>query len=94
MKSEVWVYPGQSGNWHFVSVAKKISEMLKKKFGERARGWGSLPVTATIGKTSWQTSIFPDKREGVYLLPLKASVRKKEGIFSGDKVPLSITIRL
>jgi hypothetical protein len=46
----------------------------------------------TIGKTKWKTSVFPDKRSGTYLLPLKAEVRKKEGIFSEDTVSLTIEL--
>ena len=92
IKSEVWLYPGMAG-WHFLSVPKKDSEDIKKRFGKKQRGWGSLPVVVTLGKTSWKTSIFPDKKSGFYLLPLKADVRKKEGIFSGDKVSFSIEIK-
>lgn len=79
--------------WYFLSVPKKDSEDIKKRFGKKQRGWGSLPVVVTLGKTSWKTSIFPDKKSGSYLLPLKADVRKKEGIFSGDKVSFSIEIK-
>jgi hypothetical protein len=92
MRSEVWLYPGMAG-WHFISVSKKHSEDIKKRFGAKQRGWGSLPVTVTIGKTSWKTSIFPDKRSGTYLLPLKADVRKREGILKGDTISFSIEIK-
>lgn len=91
-RSEVWLYPGLAG-WHFISVPKKASEEIRAKFGARAKAWGSLPVTATIGKTMWRTSIFSDKKSGVYLLPLKGAVRKKEGVRKGDKVALILTIR-
>ena len=93
MKSEVWLYPGMAG-WHFLSVPKKQSEKIKKVFGAMKRGWGSLPVDVTIGKTSWKTSIFPDKKSGAYLLPLKADVRKKEGISSGNKISFLLKIRV
>lgn len=93
VKSSVWLYPGMAG-WHFVSVPKKESEKIKKEFGQHAKGWGSLPVLVTIGKTSWKTSIFPDKKSGTYLLPLKAQVRKKERIFSEDRITFSIAIKI
>jgi Domain of unknown function (DUF1905) len=92
IKSEVWLYPSMAG-WHFMSVLKKDGEDIKKCFGKKQRGWGSLPVMVILGKTSWKTSIFPDKHSGSYLLPLKALVRKKEGIWSGDKVSFSIKIK-
>ncbi|MBI4080555.1 MAG: DUF1905 domain-containing protein [Candidatus Levybacteria bacterium] len=93
IRNNVWLYPGMAG-WHFVSIPQDISEDIKNNFGNRKRGWGSLPVIVTIGKTSWRTSIFPDKKVGGYLLPLKAEVRKKEGIVAEDTVSLLLEIRI
>ena len=101
MSAKVWVYPGmahstsggQAGSWHFINLPKKQSADIKKTFGRVARGWGSLPVSVTVGKTSWRTSIFPDKKAGAYLLPLKVQVRKKEEIYEGDVITLTIEIR-
>lgn len=90
--SKVWKYPG-FGGWHFVHVDKKQSKEIQEVFGELKRGWGSLPVVVTIGKTSWKTSIFPDKKAGVYILGIKAEVRKKENISIGDKVKFTIEIQ-
>jgi hypothetical protein len=50
-------------------------------------------VQVTLGKTSWKTSIFPDKKSGTYLLPLKVDVRRKEEITHGDSVNFSIQIK-
>ncbi len=80
--------------WHFISVPLDISNDIKQHFGDRKRGWGSLPVIATIGKTSWNTSIFPDKKAAGYLLPLKADVRKKEGIVADSTISLLLEIRI
>jgi hypothetical protein len=92
MKSEVWLYPSETAAWHFISIPKKEAGEIKKKFGAKKRGWGSLPVVMTIGKTSWKTSIFPDKRSDTYLLPLKAEVRKKEEILHGDNVSFVLEV--
>jgi len=91
--STVWLYPGMAG-WHFVSIDKKQSEEIKKKFGSMKRGWGSLPVVVTLGKTVWKTSIFPDTKAGSYLLPLKAEVRKKESVYADESVSFSIEVRV
>jgi hypothetical protein len=91
-KAKVWLYPGMAG-WRFVTLPKKQSAQIKTRFAGSTRGWGSLPVTVTIGKTSWDTSIFPDKKADAYLLPLKAAVRKKEKIDEGDTIALKIDIR-
>ncbi len=93
IRAEVWLYPGESANWHFVNVSKEVSAEIRERFGEQSRGWGSLPVTVTLGRTTWETSIFPDKRSACYLLPLKVAVRTKEMVQAGDKISLSIQIR-
>ncbi|MCF7843534.1 DUF1905 domain-containing protein [Candidatus Gracilibacteria bacterium] len=90
IKSKVWLYSGQTA-WHFVGIPKKESEEIKKKCKIKI-GFGSVPVMVTLGKTKWKTSIFPDKRSGTYLLPIKAEVRKKENIMSEDTVSLTIQI--
>lgn len=89
--SEIWLYPGESSNWHFITLPKKDSDQIKLSTGPVRRGWGALKVTATIGKTTWKTSIFPDKTRG-YLLPLKAEVRKKEKLSVGQKVEVKIEL--
>lgn len=91
LRSKIWLYPGEAA-WHFITVSKIASTQIQKEFGEKARGWGSLPVVVTLGKTRWNTSIFPDRKSGTYLLPLKAQVRAKEGVAHGDTVTFSIRI--
>jgi hypothetical protein len=93
IKNKVWLYSGQ-GAWHFVSVPPKVSKQIKSMFGYLKAGWGSLPVNLTIGKTTWQTSIFPDSKSATYLIPLKAAVRKKENIALGDTVEILIEFRV
>lgn len=60
--------------------------------GATGRGWGSVPVTATIGGTTWRTSIFPDKKAGSFVLPLKAEVRTAEGIDEGATVEVRLDV--
>lgn len=92
MQATVWQYPGASG-WHFLTLPQEETEIIKEAFVALKQGWGSLPVTVTIGQTVWKTSIFPDSKSGSYLLPLKAEVRKKEKIGVGDTITFSIEIR-
>lgn len=93
VKSEVVLYPGMSG-WHFAYVDKKKSKEIREKYATLKKGWGSIPVTVTLGKTTWNTSIFPDKKSETYLLPLKAEVRKKEHIVAKKKIMFSIVIEV
>ncbi len=78
--------------WHFVYVDKKKSKEIREKYATFKKGWGSIPVTVTLGKTTWKTSIFPDKKSETYLLPLKAEVRKKEGVSAKEMIVFSIAI--
>lgn len=91
LRSKVWIYPGHAA-WHFVSIPQKESADIKKKFGVHARGFGSLPVSVTVGASTWRTSIFPDSKSGTYLLPLKKAIRAKEHIQSDATLSYTITI--
>mgnify|MGYP001618456032 FL=1 len=90
-KARVWLYPGDAA-WHFVTLPQKTSLDIDDFFGHMKKGFGSLPVKVTVDQTLWQTSIFPSKQEGSYILPLKAPVRKAEGIKVGDTVSFSVEL--
>ncbi len=94
MKAKVWLYSGGKAAWHFVTLPQKESDLIKELFAPVKRGWGSVPVRVTIGETSWNTSIFPDKKAGAYLLPLKANVRKSEGVSEGDTIRFTVEMRV
>ena len=51
-----------------------------------------IPITATLGKTTWDTCLAP-KGDGTQFIPLKIKVRKDENIKVGDKIKLSFTLR-
>lgn len=76
--------------WHFVLVPDRQSAEIESVARYVTYGWGVIPVTARIGGTEWQTSLFP--REHAYLVPVKAWVRKAETLELGDDVALSLTI--
>ncbi len=93
VKEKVWIYPGEAA-WHFINLPKATSEKISKQYDKMHRGWRSLPVIATIGKTEWKSSVFFDKRTQTYLFPLKAEVRRKEKIVDGDTVRIKFKIAL
>ncbi|KUM27069.1 hypothetical protein AU467_17825 [Mesorhizobium loti] len=93
IQAEIWVYPGKGG-WHFVTLPAEFATRIKAAMAGLARPWGSLGVTAAIGKTRWSTSLFPDKASGSLLLPIKASVRQREGLNAGDTPALTIEVEL
>ena len=90
--AELWLYPTAKAAWCFVTLPRDIGEQLKF-FHPHTGGFGSIKVAAKIGATEWHTSIFPDRRSGSYLLPVKAAVRDKEGIKVGDSVSVTIVSR-
>ncbi len=92
IKGKIWLYPSEVASWHFITIPKKESAQITERYKEFKKGWGSLPVMATIQKTTWNTSIFPDSKSGTYLLPLKAIVRRNEGLQEGDAVSLRLTV--
>lgn len=77
--------------WFFVAVPQEPSRDLKAISGLVTYGWGVIPVQARIGRTEWQTSLFP--KDGLYLVPIKASVRKAEQLEEGDEVTVRLEIR-
>ena len=62
---------------------------IMRRLEGNSRGFGSLKVVATIGGTTFKTSVFPSKETG-WLLPVKASVRKAEGLTEGEAVELAL----
>lgn len=95
VRSEVVLSPGAQGAWHLAYVDKKQSEIIRKHYAGPRRGFGAVRVRVRTGKTVWETSIFPDSRSGgVYILPLKAAVRRTESIQAGDTITLTLDILL
>ncbi len=88
LKSKLWKYDGPA-SWYFITLTKEISEEIKFLNTVKV-GWGSVKVAAQIGKTKWNTSVFPSK-SGEYVLPVKAEVRKKEKLSPEDMVELTIS---
>ena len=93
IKARVWLYPGKTA-WHFISVPKQISKEIESGFSDRKRGWGSLPIIVKVGNSTWATSIFPDKKTGMYLLPLKSEIRQKENISADQTLNILFEIKI
>ena len=93
----LWRWSGASGgSWHFVTVDGEAGEALSgtalmRRMERTIRGFGSLKVTARIGDTTFRTSLFPSKEMG-WLLPVKASVRRAEGLGEGDEVVVTLEV--
>jgi hypothetical protein len=80
-------FPGLGG-WHFIQVPQKYYPQFKNS--PKKGTYGFIPITATLGTTTWKTSLLPGK--GMYFIALKAGVRKKEKVGHGDKVTISFIL--
>ena len=88
---DIWYWRGPSP-FHFLTVPEAQTTELKSILHLITYGWGMIPVMATIGRTRFKTSMF--HKDGLYVLPVKDSVRKAEGIEEGSHVTARIEVNV
>ena len=87
---ELWFWKGPAP-WHFVSVPDEECGELVAASPFVTYGWGMIPVTAqTAAGTRWATALWP--KDGGYIVPVKASVRRADGLEVGDTVTISLAL--
>jgi hypothetical protein len=91
-----WTTPAAPAAWFFITIDGEAGEALSatalmRRMEKTLRGFGSLKVTARIGDSEFKTSLFPSKELG-WMLPVKASVRKAEGVSEGDVVEVVLEV--
>lgn len=86
---EIWYWRGPAP-FHFVTVPPEHCEQIRLASSFLTYGWGMIPVMARIGGTDWYTAMW--SKDGGYILPLKAAIRKKEGIAEGDTVDVELAL--
>ena len=86
----IWFWKGPAP-WYFVTVPGRQCHDLKAISGAVTYGWGMIPAQVRIGSTRWETSLFP--KDGRYVVPIKASVRKAERLEEGDMVTIELEVR-
>jgi hypothetical protein len=96
VRGAVWLWQGSDGapakgSWYFLTIDGETAQAIRAH-ATNAAAWGSVYVEATIGGTTWRTSLFPSKQVGGWLLPLKASVRKAEKIVEGNEVEVVLAL--
>ncbi len=89
--TKLWLYSGK-GAWHFLTLPADAADAIRF-FNSAVRGFMPIPVTATIGDTSWKTSVFPDSKSGSYVLAVKSAVRKAQGLRDGDEVGVHLVLK-
>ncbi|GGE95382.1 DUF1905 domain-containing protein [Mycetocola zhadangensis] len=88
--SPLWEWDARAA-WYFVSVPEEESADIRE-IPRMPSGFGAVKVRATVGSSTWDTSVFPDSSEGVYILPMKKAVRLAEGIEDGDPVTVHLEL--
>lgn len=93
-EAQLWLWDArQSDSWTFLSLPADVSEEIRDYAATLPRaGFGSVRVAVRVGGTNWTTSIFPDAKAGVYVLPVKKSVRHAESVEAGDTVTVSLEL--
>ncbi len=86
---KIWFWKGPAP-WYFVTVPQQQRDDLKTIAGIVTYGWGMIPVKARLGKTEWQTSLWP--KDDSYIVPIKASVRKAEKVEEGATVIIQLQV--
>lgn len=80
--------------WFFTDLPSDLSEAIREmQDPSLRRGFGAVRVRVTVGGSAWTTSIFPSAA-GSYTLPLKKSVRDREGLGEGDSVQVHMELSL
>ena len=90
--AELWLWDARrTETWTFVSLPASESEEIRDLAGGLRRGFGSVRVRATIGNSTWTTSIFPASQAG-YVLPIKRPIRVAESLDVGDMTTVIVEL--
>jgi len=85
----IWFWRGPAP-WYFVTVPPAQSSEIYAISSVVTYGWGVIPVRVRLGGSVWTTSLFP--KDGAYLVPIKAAIRRAEGVEEGDEVTLRLEV--
>lgn len=90
-------WAGEKAVYHLVTFSGAEAEALaghalmqRLEYG-RARGFGSIKVTARIGATEWKTSVFPQAKQSEWILLVSKKVMRAEDLAPGDAVTVTVT---
>ena len=91
-------WQGDRGTYHLVTFTGAQAEALsahaalhRLEFG-RARGFGSIKLTARIGETEWRTSVFPQRKSTEWVLLVSKKVMRAEDISVGQTIDVRLAL--
>lgn len=82
----------RTDSWVFCSLPPDVADEVLEVGEPVQRGFGSLRVEVTVGRTTWRTSVFPSSGQRTYVLPVKRAVRRAEGLDVGDEVRVHLRL--
>lgn len=88
--ASIWPWKEHEGSWWFVTVPEDVSDDIEDLHGGSAGGFGSIKVEATVGSTTWRTSLFPSSEQRAYVLPVKKAVRVAESLVEDEPFELRL----
>jgi hypothetical protein len=88
-RGALWYWRGPAP-WYFVTVPPAECRDIKAIASSVTYGWGMIPAEVQIGAAVWLTSLWP--KDGGYVVPVKAWVRRQEGLFEGDQVTVRLNV--
>ena len=91
--AELWIWSANA-SWHFITVPPDPSDEIDACSEGLRGGFGSVRVRATIGSSTWETSVFPHTASGGYILPVKKPVRRAEDLEEGDVTTVTLQLLL
>jgi len=69
--ASLWRHDGSDG-WHFLRLPEDLCEEIREMASGNPRPFGTIAAVATIGATTWSTSLFADRKLNSHVLPKKA----------------------
>lgn len=91
-----WTVSGEVVEWRgpspyfFLPMSVEDSADLKIE-AAGLEYWGQVAVIVTVGETTVPTALFP--RAEQYMIPMKAAVRRAEGLEVGTELTATVRIR-
>lgn len=85
----IWYWRGPAP-FHFVTVPPAEAAMIAEVAPVVTYGWGMIPASVTVGRTTVTTSLWP--KDGGYIVPVKKALQDAEDLAVDDEVELVLEI--
>lgn len=78
--------------YYFIPVPLEQSAQIKSIASAITYGWGVVYTHATIGSTTWKTTLMP--KDGLYLLPIRKVLRSELDLAEGQEIKVQLAFDL